>query len=161
MGFRFRKSIKIAPGVRVNVGKKGSSLSVGGKGATVNFSKKGTRTTIGIPGTGISYSKTVKHQSHSSASPTYSKGQYTFMTFCFVFIAIAGLFLGNPVMWIPSIILSVLGIISLTSGMSGNNPKNSVADSERLRAIYREQFAKQGLSQEQADNAYEKYLNSK
>ncbi len=41
MGLRFRKSVKIAPGIRVNFGKKGSSLSIGGRGATVNISKKG------------------------------------------------------------------------------------------------------------------------
>ncbi|EME8890520.1 DUF4236 domain-containing protein [Acinetobacter baumannii] len=59
MGLNFRKSIKIAPGIRVNVSKKGlSSVSVGGGGgARVNVSKKGTRTTVGIPGTGLSYSK--------------------------------------------------------------------------------------------------------
>ncbi|WP_435889813.1 DUF4236 domain-containing protein [Acinetobacter baumannii] len=48
MGLNFRKSIKIAPGIRVNISKKGlSSVSVGGKGARVNVSKKGTRTTVG------------------------------------------------------------------------------------------------------------------
>lgn len=56
MGFRFRKSVKIMPGVRLNFSKSGVSTSVGGRGATVNFSKRGTRTTIGIPGTGLSYS---------------------------------------------------------------------------------------------------------
>ncbi|MDC4405094.1 DUF4236 domain-containing protein [Acinetobacter baumannii] len=57
MGFNFRKSIKIAPGVRLNVGKKGiSSVSIGGKGARVSVGKKGTRTTLGIPGTGLSHS---------------------------------------------------------------------------------------------------------
>ena len=41
MGFGFRKSFKIAPGVRLNVGKKGiSSVSVGGKGARVSVGKK-------------------------------------------------------------------------------------------------------------------------
>ncbi|EPK4116823.1 DUF4236 domain-containing protein, partial [Acinetobacter baumannii] len=62
MGLNFRKSIKIAPGIRVNISKKGlSSVSVGGKGARVNVSKKGTRTTVGIPGTGLSYSKFSSH----------------------------------------------------------------------------------------------------
>ena len=56
MGFRFRRSIRLLPGVKINLGKKGASLSVGGRGATVNFSAKGRRTTLGIPGTGISYS---------------------------------------------------------------------------------------------------------
>jgi len=66
MGFRFRKSIKIAPGLKINLGKTGASLSVGGQGATVNVSKRGTRTTLGIPGTGLSYSK---KQPRPSATP--------------------------------------------------------------------------------------------
>lgn len=57
MGFRFRKSIKLFPGVRINLSKSGFSTSVGVPGATVNFSDKGTRTTVGVPGTGISYSE--------------------------------------------------------------------------------------------------------
>ena len=56
MGLNFRKSFKIAPGIRVNLGKKGvSSVSIGGKVARVNVGKKGTRSTIGIPKTGLSY----------------------------------------------------------------------------------------------------------
>ncbi|EPF6520048.1 DUF4236 domain-containing protein [Acinetobacter baumannii] len=63
MGFNFRKSFKIAPGLRLNVGKKGiSSVSIGGKSARVNLSKKGTRTTVGIPGTGLSYSNFISHK---------------------------------------------------------------------------------------------------
>ncbi|ESK54322.1 MAG: DUF4236 domain-containing protein [Moraxellaceae bacterium] len=58
MGFNFRKSLKIAPGVRINITKKGvSSLSVGKSGARVNIGKKGIKTTAGLPGTGLSYSK--------------------------------------------------------------------------------------------------------
>ena len=53
MGFRFRRSVRIAKGVRLNFGSRGTSVSVGGQGATVNFSRRGTRTTVGIPGTGI------------------------------------------------------------------------------------------------------------
>ena len=56
MGFKFRKSIKLLPGVKLNLGKKGiSSISIGKKGATINISKKGIKTNLGIPGTGISY----------------------------------------------------------------------------------------------------------
>ena len=58
MGFNFRKSFKVAPGVKLNISKKGiSSVSAGVKGARVRVGKKGTRTTVGIPGTGLSYSK--------------------------------------------------------------------------------------------------------
>lgn len=59
MGFRFRKSIKIFPGVKINLSKKGiSSVTVGRRGASVNIGTDGkTRATVGVPGTGISYQK--------------------------------------------------------------------------------------------------------
>ncbi|KAB8331127.1 DUF4236 domain-containing protein [Scytonema tolypothrichoides VB-61278] len=41
MGFRFRKSVKIAPGLKLNLSKSGGSLSIGGRGATVNLSSRG------------------------------------------------------------------------------------------------------------------------
>jgi hypothetical protein len=59
MGFRFRKSIKIAPGIRLNISKRGQSLSIGGRGGTTNISKRGIRQAFGIPGTGLSYSRMV------------------------------------------------------------------------------------------------------
>ena len=56
MGWRFRSSFKVAPGIRVNLGKRGASLSIGRPGATLNLGTRGARATLGIPGTGISYS---------------------------------------------------------------------------------------------------------
>ena len=59
MALRFRKSFKVAPGVRVSVGKKGVGMSVGGKGIRYSVHSRGRSTsTVGIPGTGISYSST-------------------------------------------------------------------------------------------------------
>lgn len=56
MGWRFRRSIRIVPGVRINLGKRGlSSVSVGGKGATFNAGRRGSMTTFSLPGTGLSY----------------------------------------------------------------------------------------------------------
>lgn len=67
MGFRFRKSFKIAPGVRVNVGKKSVGISAGVKGARVSVNSKGRKTTtVGIPGTGLSYQKTEKIGGHAA-----------------------------------------------------------------------------------------------
>jgi len=57
MALRFRKSFKVAPGVRINLSKSGVSTSVGGRGFTTNLSKRGTRVTAGIPGSGLSMSK--------------------------------------------------------------------------------------------------------
>ncbi|MFU6937403.1 DUF4236 domain-containing protein [Pseudomonas aeruginosa] len=56
MAIRFRKSIKVAPGLRLNISKSGVSTSVGGKGLTANVSKRGVKTTASIPGTGLSAS---------------------------------------------------------------------------------------------------------
>lgn len=67
MGFRFRKSFKIAPGVRVNVGKKSIGISAGVKGARVSVNSSGRKTTtVGIPGTGLSYQKTEKIGGHAA-----------------------------------------------------------------------------------------------
>ena len=61
MGFRFRKSVKIAPGVRLNIGKKSVGLSAGVKGARVSVNSSGRVTkSVGIPGTGLSYVTTSK-----------------------------------------------------------------------------------------------------
>ena len=58
MGLCFRKSITIAPGVRVNLSKSGPSLSFGKKGIRETISATGkSTTTVGIPGTGVYYKK--------------------------------------------------------------------------------------------------------
>lgn len=55
MAWRFSKRIKLAPGIKLNIGKKGASLSLGKRGATTNVSTRGVRSTVSIPGTGLSY----------------------------------------------------------------------------------------------------------
>lgn len=54
---RFRKSVSICKGVRLNFGKKGVSISSGIPGfrKTYNFNTGKTTTSVGIPGTGIYY----------------------------------------------------------------------------------------------------------
>jgi hypothetical protein len=66
MGWRFRRSVRLAPGFRLNLGKRGASFSVGGHGFTENIGRRGARTTIGIPGTGISYSTRRRRRRHGS-----------------------------------------------------------------------------------------------
>ncbi|MEK5115445.1 DUF4236 domain-containing protein [Bacillus sp. FSL R5-0677] len=75
MGFRFRKSIKIAPGVRLNVSKKGIGVSAGVKGARISTGPSGTRVTTSIPGTGISYEQRIGNK--PNAEETYSQPMYT------------------------------------------------------------------------------------
>lgn len=71
MGLRFRKSFKVAPGVRVNVGKKSVGVSVGGKGYRTSINSSGRVTTsVGVPGTGLSYvdTKNVNSKKNKSSS---------------------------------------------------------------------------------------------
>ena len=53
MAWKFRKRIKIAPGLTINVSRSGVSTTIGSKGASVNIGKNGTYLNTGIPGTGI------------------------------------------------------------------------------------------------------------
>lgn len=59
MKWRFRKRIKIVPGLWLNLSKGAPSLSMGGHGATINVSKRGIKGTAGLPGSGLSVSETV------------------------------------------------------------------------------------------------------
>jgi len=73
MTIRFRRSVKILPGVRINFNKNSTSLSLGTRGAHYTMSSTGRRTvSAGIPGTGIYAYETVnprtpKRQSAKSA----------------------------------------------------------------------------------------------
>jgi len=79
MGLRFRKSISIIPGVKLNFGKSGMSVSTGVPGFRKTFHSSGRVTTsVGIPGTGLSYvttenkNKTSRNQRQTrNETPTY------------------------------------------------------------------------------------------
>ncbi len=77
MGIRLRKSIKLMPGVKLNISKSGISTSLGGKGATVNIGKRGVRTSVGVPGTGIAFTSTSSSRSRQQAQRVASAAQET------------------------------------------------------------------------------------
>ena len=68
MGFRFRRTLKIAPGIRLNFGKKGISTSIGPRGAKITLGKDGVRTTVGLPGSGISYTHYERYPNNTNAA---------------------------------------------------------------------------------------------
>ena len=80
MGFRFRRSISLVPGVRLTVSKSGVALSAGVPGARVSVNTAGqVRETLGIPGSGISWtrshrlrpaSRTARPDASGAALPT-------------------------------------------------------------------------------------------
>src|SRR4051812_20177231 len=55
MGWRFRKSFTVVPGLRLNLSKSGLSASIGGAPFTLNVGPRGLMGTASIPGSGISY----------------------------------------------------------------------------------------------------------
>lgn len=62
MGIRFRKSINLGKGFRINMSKTGPGFSWGGKGFRLTKTAKGNiRGTAYIPGTGLSYQKEFKN----------------------------------------------------------------------------------------------------
>ena len=76
MGLRFRKSVSLFPGVRLNFGKTGMSVSAGVPGfrKTIHTSGKVT-TSVGIPGTGIYYVDTKNPNSQRKRSNSRSTQQ--------------------------------------------------------------------------------------
>lgn len=69
MSFRFRQSVTLFPGVRLNFSKTGVSVSAGVPGATVNLGRQGAALTLGLPGTGISYRTQLTGGASAPASP--------------------------------------------------------------------------------------------
>ncbi len=74
MGFRWRKSFNIIPGVRINVSKRNVSTTIGGKYARVNLSKKGTSIGASLPNTGISYNKILNRTFVGASTQNIDKG---------------------------------------------------------------------------------------
>ena len=70
MGWRFRKSVKIFPGVRLNFGKGGfTSTTIGGRWFKTNVGGRGVKHTVGVPGTGISYQTDTGRAAPSKREP--------------------------------------------------------------------------------------------
>ncbi len=124
MGIYFRKSVKILPGIRLNVSKTGTSWSIGPRGLKLNIGKKGTYLNSSIPGTGI-YSR--QKLSGSKDKMSYSdnskqKPLAPHVTFLAVWFGGGG-FLSvilslvnwswNPIIiWAVSFIALLLGVLS-------------------------------------------------
>lgn len=148
MGFRFRKSFKIAPGVRVNLGKKSVGISAGVKGARVSVNSSGRVTkSVGIPGTGISYVKTSKIGGAGSGGgkeppssqtplpapqpqPNKPKGAYALLKVLGIILVALGLFLSIASV-IGGFIFTAIGCVILqkrarmleaATGQTATNP---------------------------------------
>ncbi len=129
MGWRFRKYVNIAPGVRLNLSKKGISTTLGKKGASINIGKNGTYLNTGIPGTGLYSRQKLSNGDNNMANYYNSKVEnggcikklfkYFFIIFGLIgtldlFITINHLVRGNIEFDKDSfMIICLLGIISI------------------------------------------------
>jgi len=109
LGFRFRQSFRLLPGVRLNLSKSGISASIGRSGATINIGKRGVRGTVGIPGSGLSYSQSLLS---TNASVTGEEAPKTSRTGCLVALGLIGLLIAMARFDQP--------VSSETSGNGGN-----------------------------------------
>lgn len=72
MSLRFRKSISIAPGVRINLNKKSVGVSVGNKLGGISYNTRtGTRARVSAPGTGLSYTTKLTTTSTEKNTPSH------------------------------------------------------------------------------------------
>ncbi|MEE0963680.1 MAG: DUF4236 domain-containing protein [Ruminococcus bromii] len=147
MGFRFRKSFKIAPGVKVNFNKKSTGITFGGKGFHYTINSKGKKTTsVGIPGTGLSYSTSSGGKSKKQTKTSqgcenvmnttntqkwYQKTGYIILLLVLFFPV--GIFLmwkytnwNKKVKIAISVILALFFVISLFSSPNSDEPVNTV-----------------------------------
>lgn len=115
MAMRFRRSMKVAPGVKVNFNKKSVGVTVGGKGYHYSVNSSGKKTTsFGIPGTGVSFvnvSSKKRQRGGGSAEPRpMSKGIYTTILIVAILWTIA---LGLPLLTIAP----VVGVVIIAVGV--------------------------------------------
>lgn len=75
---RFRKSIRLAPGIRMNLSGSGFSWTLGPRGASIGIGKRGTYLNTGIPGTGFYSREQVAPASGGESRRTPSPGTTTF-----------------------------------------------------------------------------------
>ena len=161
MGLRFRKSIKIAPGIKLNLGKKSIGMSTGDKygGISMN-SKTGIHGRVSAPGTGISYTAKLGDNGKKNGAMTNNyytssgnnnkkdpnKKWYTKTRWIIFFLIIfppIGIFL----MWnykkdswsknrkiVLTAIFSIYFIIAVTVG-GGNQKNNSIAETTEQATI--------------------------
>lgn len=74
MALRFRRSIRLAPGLRMNLSGSGASLSVGPRGASVSFGRRGTFLNTGIPGSGLHARERIGAPSTPKRNPSTPRG---------------------------------------------------------------------------------------
>lgn len=139
MGLRYRKRIKIAPGIYINISKSGMSTTIGPRGANVNIGKNGTYINAGIPGTGLYERQRIDKTSRSASQLQYTdsvsntsitsrNGRIVFGVLSIIFIC-AVIFFNVETILIRIIILCVSLLLIFLLAMQSSREKTEETDS--------------------------------
>ena len=131
MGWNFRRRIKIAPGVHLNISKKGVSTTIGGRGMSVNVGKNGSYLNTGIPGTGLYNRRKIGTESssgngNSSSSNVPSGSNQNMWIGCVAVILLVVVFLafisnataGFIALFVSCVVFAIIGIASSSTNKS-------------------------------------------
>ena len=132
MAMRFRRSVKVAPGVKVNLSKKNVGVTVGSKGAHYSVNTSGRKTTtVGVPGTGVSFVDVSGKKGGGSAQTgsveprLASKGTYIALLILAVLLVIFGvaLLFVAPVFGVVLLIFAAICVINSVHGLRRHKAK--------------------------------------
>jgi len=84
MAFRFTRRFSIVPGLRLNLSKRGASVSVGRRGAWYTVGPRGQRATLGVPGTGLYWTEKIP-----PAAPPRARHRWAFILAGLVVVLVA------------------------------------------------------------------------
>jgi hypothetical protein len=69
MSFRFRRQLRLIPGVHLNLSRSGVSTTIGVPGLRVTMGKR-PAVNVGIPGSGLSYRESLSDAASHAPAPT-------------------------------------------------------------------------------------------
>jgi len=95
MGLRFRRTLKLLPGVRLNISGSGITTSIGPRGARITLGGKRTRVTTGIPGTGLSYTTLLPRSDSQTGAATRRGTRMPYGVWIVMAFVVAAIWLGS------------------------------------------------------------------
>lgn len=121
MGFRYHRTVKILPGVKVNFNNNSHSVTIGGKyvRTTINKQKGTCRKTYRLPITGLSYTKTYKLNDDTPKKPVKpaSPRTYKICGVLALLIGVLAVLFGLLTISVGGVVFLIIGLISLFYGV--------------------------------------------
>lgn len=123
MSYRFRESIKLFKGVRLNLSKTGVSLSIGSAPYTMTIGKRGLKHTVSIPNTGLSFAHTDQYSKIDN--PKKSSFLLSIISLVFKGIIIA------IILFVAYFVIYLFFLNDKQKSISVDEPRNTVGSSQQ------------------------------